>query len=250
MDDRIKIIILAAGKGTRMKNELPKVLAPIRGKSMIKYLLEAVEKSGVDNKPVIVVGYEKEKVMKELGGGYDYVVEEEQLGTGHAVMVAQKILEKNADNVVVLYGDHPFIKPETIKKLVETHIGSDKKITMGVVKVQDFKDWRAFFYTDSRIIRNKNGDIVKDVQFRDANDEERKIKEINPCYFCFEASWLWKKLKTLNTDNDQKQYYLTDLVKIAIEEKTAIGSIEIEPYEALGADSKEEIEMLERLVVQ
>src|SRR3989344_1336329 len=246
MENRTRVVILAAGKGTRMKSDLPKVLALLNGKPMISYLLEAVRKSGVDPRPVIVVEYEKEKVMNTLGTGYDYAIQAEQLGTGHAVMSTEGMLKNNTDQVVVFYGDHPFIKPETIKNLVNTHLQSGRKINMGVVKVADFEDWRAFFYTDSRLIRNENGNIVKDVQFRDASDEEKKTKEVNPCYFCFSADWLWQKLKILNTNNDQKQYYLTDLVKIAIEEKTEIGSVEIDPYEALGADSKEELEMLEK----
>ncbi|MDD5721269.1 MAG: NTP transferase domain-containing protein [Candidatus Pacebacteria bacterium] len=249
-ENKIKIIILAAGKGKRMQSDLPKVLETIRGKIMIEYLLESIEKSGISDKPIIVVGYGKEKVMEALGKNYDYVVQEEQLGTGHAVINTQKILENNADHIMVLYGDHPLVSPETIKKLKDTHLASNKKITMATFIVQDFNDWRTVFYKNfSRIIRDLNGYIVKDVQFKDTNDEEKNIKELNPCYFCFEAKWLWENLKKLNTNNAQKEYYLTDLVKIAMKEKNQIQSINIDPREALGVNSKEELETLEKLVV-
>jgi bifunctional UDP-N-acetylglucosamine pyrophosphorylase / glucosamine-1-phosphate N-acetyltransferase len=245
--ETIGIIILAAGKGVRMQSELPKVLQRIKGKEMIKYLLESIKKSDIKSKPVIVVGYGKEEVMKTLGDNYDYVVQEKQLGTGHAVIVAQKTLENEADNIMVLYGDHPLISPETINLLKDTHIESGGKITMATFTVPDFKDWRTVFYKNfSRIIRDENGNITRDVQFKDATDEEKKVRELNPCYFCFDAKWLWENLKKLNTDNAQKEYYLTDLVKMAMKEKNPIQSININPKEALGINSKEELEMLEK----
>jgi len=248
--DKIKILVLAAGKGTRMmQNELPKVLIPLRGKPMIEYLLEAIHKSGVDNKPTIVVGYKKEMVMSLLGANYNYVIQEEQLGTGHAVLSAYPALKDKTENLVVLPSDHPFITRETIKKLAEKHLESKGKITMATIKLPDFKYWGSFFYTSfSRIVRNKKGEIVKDVQFRDATEEEKKITEVNPIFFCFDARWLWEKIKTLKTDNAQKEYYLTDLVKIAIKEGIKIETIDIEPKEGLAANSKEEFALLETFI--
>ncbi len=249
MIEKIKIIILAAGHGKRMKSELPKVLTPLRDKPLITYLLDSVKKSGVCDRPTIIVGQQRELVMKTLGSGYDYVTQEEQLGTGHAVMMAQKTLENNADNIITLYGDHPFISPLTIKKLAEKNINSKAKITMATVKLPDFENWRKVFYTNfSRIIRDKNGNIIKSVEFRDATDEEKKITEVNPSFFCFEARWLWKNLKIIQNNNTQKEYYLTDLVKIAMQEKMKIDSIDIDPREALGANSKEELGILEKLM--
>lgn|SRR3989338_6970442 len=245
--NKFKIIILAAGRGTRMNQDLQKALVPLGGKPMIKHLLESVAKSGIDEKPVIIVGYGKEEVMKELGDKYEYVVQNEQLGTGHAVISAQSLLLNKSDHVLVLYGDHPLVSSNTIKKLVGKHLEYGAKITMATVKLPDFKDWRSIFYSNfSRVIRDENGEIIKDIQFRDTNDEEKKVTEVNPCYFCFEANWLWSKLKTLNKNNDQKQYYLTDLVELAMKEKTKIESIDIRAEEALGANSKEELEILEK----
>jgi bifunctional UDP-N-acetylglucosamine pyrophosphorylase/glucosamine-1-phosphate N-acetyltransferase len=245
---KIKILILAAGHGKRMQSELPKVLMQVKGKSMIRHLLEAVQKSGIDEKPVIIVGQKKELVMAELGKIYDYVIQEEQLGTGHAVMCAKEQLG-NAEQIIVLYGDQPFTSAETIRKLAQKHTVSGMKITMASVKVPDFEDWRACFTNFSRVIRDKNGKIVRTVEKKDATEEEIKITEVNPCYFCFEASWLWENLEKIKNNNMQKEYYLTDLIKIATEEKIEIESIEIEPHEALGANSKEELGILERFAV-
>ena len=245
---KTRIIILAGGKGTRMKSDLPKVLTNFKGKTLIRHILEKVNISGIDPKPIVVTGYKKELVMKELGDKCEYVNQEEQLGTGHAIMMAEKILKNKAVNVIVLYGDHPLIKPETIKKLVEKKLKSKSKIIMATFVVPDFKNWRNIFYKNfSRIVRDKNKNIIKDVQFKDTNDEEKKIKELNPCYFCFDSKWLWKNLKKLNTDNAQKEYYLTDLVKIAMQNKAKIESININPLEALGVNSKEELEILEKI---
>lgn len=250
-NDNIKIVILAAGHGKRMKSELPKVLTLLRGKPLVTYVLEAVKKSDIDDRPVVVVGQQKELVMKTLGDDYEFVVQTEQLGTGHAVLTTQKILENKADHIVVLYGDHPFITSETIRKLVAKHLASSTKLTMATVDLPDFADWRAIFYTNfSRIIRDNDGNITKDVQFKDANNEEKNETEVNPCYFCFESNWLWKNLKSLKTDNTQKEYYLTDLVKIAMQEKIKIESINIDPHEALGVNSKEELGVLENIDVQ
>jgi len=248
--DKTKIIILAAGKGVRMGSDLPKVLAQVKGKSMIKRVLESVDESGIDENPIIVVGYKKELVIKELGNEYHYINQEHQLGTGHAVSLAKDYLKNKAENIMVLYGDHPFINAETIKKINEKHIRSGKKITLATVKLKDFKDWRINFVNFSRIIRDRNGKIIKDIQFKDANDEEIKVTEVNPCYFCFEAAWLWNKLETLKNDNAQKEYYLTDLIKIATDNSIETESIEIEPYEALGANTKAELGILERFAVQ
>ncbi len=249
MDNKTKIIVLAAGKGTRMNGDLPKVLAEVRGKPMIKYLLESINKSRIDENPTIVVGYKKELVIKELdkdGKQYNYIDQTEQLGTGHAVSLAKNYLKDKAKDVVVLYGDQPFISTETIKKINNKHLSSGKKITMATVKLPDFRDWRINFVNFSRIIRDSNGKIIEDIQYKDANDKEIKITEVNPSFYCFDTQWLWKNLEYLKTDNVQKEYYLTDLIKIATREGLEIESINIEPSEALGANTKAELDILEK----
>ena len=252
MEDRTKIIILAGGKGTRMGGDLPKVLSQVKGKSMIRHLLGGVESSGIDTNPTIIVGYKKDLVIEELNKEnkkYNFIYQEEQLGTGHAVNLAKDSLKDNAENVIVLYGDHPFVSAETIKKLKEKHDESGKIITLATVKLPDFKDWRINFVNFSRIVRDENGKIIKDIQYKDATDEEIKITEVNPCYFCFNAKWLWENLDKLKTDNNQKEYYLTDVIKIATTDGIEIESIDLDPREALGANTKAELEILEKFAL-
>lgn len=250
--EKTRIIILAGGQGKRMGGDLPKVLAKVNGKSMIKHLLQAISKSEIDENPVIVVGYKKELVIEELDEGdkkYNYIYQKEQLGTGHAVNLAKDYLKDKAKNIIVLYGDHPFVSPETIKKLEEKHALSGKIITMATVKLPDFKDWRINFVNFSRIIRDENGKIIRDIQFQDATDKEVKVTEVNPCYFCFDAKWLWENLDKLKPENNQKEYYLTDVIKRATESGIEIESIDINPREALGANTKAELEILERFAI-
>jgi bifunctional N-acetylglucosamine-1-phosphate-uridyltransferase/glucosamine-1-phosphate-acetyltransferase GlmU-like protein len=245
MQNDTKIIILAAGKGTRMKSSLPKVLTRLHGKHMISHLLESVEKTNIDPKPIIVVGYEKNLVKEELGEKYEYVEQTEQLGTGHAVSVTRDACG-NAKNIIVISGDQPFIKPETIKNLLVKHKASGAKITITTTSVPDFNDWREIFYMYGRIVRN-NGHIY-DKEFKDANEEEKKIKELNVSCYTFDSEWLWNNFKKIDQkSNNQKEFYLTDLWHIASLAGEKIESVNIEPTEALGANSKEELEILEKL---
>src|ERR1035437_10519852 len=158
-----------------MESELPKVLVPLRGKAMIKYVLDEVAKAH-DEKAVAIVGHKAEMVQKELGDLCHYAIQEEQLGTGHAVMCAKNITD--AEHIVVLSGDQPFISAETIKKLIDTHINSGAKITLTTATVSDFEDWRKNFHRYGRILR-KNKEISGMMEYKDATEEERNIKEIN-----------------------------------------------------------------------
>lgn len=245
MYNKIKIIILAAGRGTRMESSCPKVLAQLKGRHMIKHLLESIEKSQIDPKPIIVVGYEKELVMKELGDKYQYVIQKEQLGTGHAVYITKDACE-GVEHIIVISGDQPFIKTETIKNLLKKHLDSGAKITITTTEVSDFDDWRKPFLKFGRVLRKDNK--VIDREFKDATEEEKNIKELNASCYAFDAKWLWNNFKkTDNQKNAQKEYYLTDLWQVASENGEKIETIKIDPREALGANSKEELEILEKL---
>ena len=252
MKNQVQIIILAAGKGTRMKSELPKVLIPLRGTPIIKHLLNTIE--SIDNKPFgtpyIVVGYGKEQVMKALGSTYNYVEQKEQLGSGDAVNSVKNSISSIAENTLILYGDHPFVSGETIQKIINKKIESGKKIVMATVLLPDFDDWRKNFLGFSRVERGANGKILRTIENKDATEIERKITEVNPCYFCIDTEFLWKELAKLKNDNAQHEYYLTDVFKIAVQEGIEIESIQIDPHEALGANSKEELETLEKLMVK
>lgn len=240
----IAILILAGGKGKRMESELPKVLAPLKGETMIMHIVKELQKV-TTQKPIAIVGHKAELVREHLGELCSYVIQEEQLGTGHAVSCAKE-KTKDAKHILVLSGDQPFIKSETIINLINKHINSEAKITLTTTTVSDFEDFRKGFNFFGRIKR-ENGKITGIKEYKDADEEERDIKEVNAGCYIFEADWLWKNLENIKAENVQKEYYLTDLLHIASTENEKIESIDIEPYEALGANTKSELETLESL---
>lgn len=242
-----KIVVLAAGKGARMKSKLPKVLAPLKGRPMIEGLIQSIFYSGADKDPIIIVSPENKKLIKSALKKYScrYAIQDEQLGTGHALACAKDLLiGDTAKNIVVFYGDHPFVKPETIKKLAEAR---ETAVSIMTVKLEDFNGWRNNFYHWGRVLRGNNK--IKGIkEFKDANNKEKEIKEVNPGFYCFDKNWLFKNIEKLRNNNNQKEYYLTDLIKIAVKQGAAISSMPIDPREAIGVNSKEELDVAERLI--
>ncbi|OGF23632.1 hypothetical protein A3H09_02585 [Candidatus Falkowbacteria bacterium RIFCSPLOWO2_12_FULL_45_13] len=242
-----KIVILAAGKGRRMKSELPKALVKLQGKSMIEYLVKPCLESGVDSEPIIVVSPDNQKVISRALSKYNcrYAIQSEQLGTGHALACAESLIDKSVERIICFYGDHPFIKAETVKNVAARDNGA---ITMMTVKLEDFAGWRKCFYHWGRIKRDKSGQVVASIEFRDASEEVRKIKEVNPSMYCFQSRWLWENLKKIDNHNAQSEYYLTDLVKLAFEQNLQIDSFYLDAAEAIGINSPEELAIAESLI--
>lgn len=245
--ENIQVIILAAGKGKRMNAEVPKVLVPFHDKPMVDYVIEAVKHSGINTPPVLVVGYGKELVIEHCGDSVGYAEQVEQLGTGHAVKCAQDAILDQAEHVMVLYGDQPSITGAMIANLAKTHVNSGNPLTMATVTIPAFEDWYKAFLAFGRIVRNEKGDILKNVEYKDATDIEKEIKEVNPAYFCFKKEWLFEKLNQLKNENSQGEYYLTDLVKYAADEGS-IESVSISPEEALGVNTIEQLRELEQII--
>ena len=244
-----RIVILAAGKGKRMgPSDRPKVLHTILGKPMLAYVLDAVVESGVDAKPVIVIGHMAEHVRAVCGEACDYAVQSELKGTGDAVMRARPLLERSAEHVLVLVGDQPFVRPSTIRRVADTHAASGAVLTLGTVTVQDFGDWRAPFADFGRIIRGADGNVARIVEVKDAAPEQLAVKEINPSYYCFKAEWLWKALESLTADNAAGEYYLTDLLGKAIAAGDKVSAVAIAPEEALGVNTLEQLAIAESLM--
>lgn len=243
-----KIIILAAGKGTRMGSDLPKALVPLNGRPLISYLAESVNKSEIDDSPIVVVSPEnKEVISSELKqyNNWQYAVQDGQLGTGHAVACAKNLIPQNCDNVIVLYCDHPFI---TIKSIRQVARAETRAVTVMPAELGDYNDWRYNFYRWGRIIRNDEGKVEKIVEFKDASKEEIQVTEVNPGFMCFNNKWLWENIEKLRNDNKQKEYYLTSLVEIAFSQGHDVGTIVIGAKEAMGINSQEELLIAENIV--
>ena len=170
------------------------------------------------------------------------------MGTGHAVACAEEFLKDKAENILVLYGDMPLLLSDTIKNIVNRHIDSGAEITMGTVEVDKYEDWQAGFYDFGRVVRSENGQVCSIVEKKDATSEQLEIKEVNPSYFCFKADWLWKNLKNLKNENNQKEYYLTDLAFMACSQGLEINTVKILPKEAIGINNEEQLKLVEKLV--
>ena len=245
-----RIVILAAGKGTRMNSELPKVLVPLKGRPMIEYLMDEVKESGVDPRPIVIVSPLNEGVIRSALSGYEaeYIIQTEQLGTGHAVSCAREAIDnddRKIENIVVLYGDHPFLKRGSINKFAAI---SAEAMTIMPTMLPDFEGWRQNFYHWGRIVKGLDGSVERIVEFKDASDEEKLITEVNPGFMRFNKEWLFHNIDKLTNDNKSKEYYLTDMVKKAFEDGQAVGTMNIEPYEAMGINSLEELKIAESLL--
>jgi len=244
-----RIIVLAAGKGKRMgASDRPKVLHTILGKPMLAYVLDAVVESGVDAKPVVIVGHMAEHVRAVCGDACDYATQTELRGTGDAVARARELLEGAAENVMVLVGDQPFVTSTTIRRVADAHAASGATLTLGTVTVPDFDDWRSPFADFGRILRDEQGNVTRIVEVKDATPEEKAVKEVNPSYYCCKAAWLWENLEGLKTDNASGEFYLTDLLGAAISEGESVRTVPIPPEEALGVNTTEQLAIAEALM--
>lgn len=244
----VRLVVLAAGLGRRMKTDLPKVLLPVQKKAMLNHLLEAVEEAGLTGQTVIVTGVGSEKVRAAAGPKYEYAHQEHQHGTGHAVRCAEPLLRDRAQHIMVLYGDHPFVDAPTIQALIDKHISSKALLTMGTVSVPHFEGWRDAFRDYGRVQRDGLGNIIRIIERKDATLNELGIMEFNPSYFVFNALWLWDALPRLQTNNSQGEYYLTSLPALVQEDDGTIADVSINPITALGANTPEQLALLEQVM--
>lgn len=244
---KTQIVILAAGKGKRLgSSTLPKVLLPLHNKPLIQYLLDEVDKLGKTAHPVIVIGYKHGLVQKALGKKYAYALQREQLGTAHAVWSAKDKIQ--AENILVLYGDVPFVKAKSLEQLIKLHTRAQAKISMFTSRVPDYRGHFSYYIDLARIIRNAFGNIVKITEYKDASPEVREIKEINPGIYMFNTEWLWDHIDQIHGDNAQHEFYLTEIIEVAIASGESVQGLSIDPKEIVGINTAAQLKEAEQVL--
>ncbi|HSL46213.1 MAG TPA: bifunctional UDP-N-acetylglucosamine diphosphorylase/glucosamine-1-phosphate N-acetyltransferase GlmU [Anaerolineales bacterium] len=228
---KVTAVLLAAGQGTRMKSDLPKVLHPLCGKPMLWHVLEAL-KSAATEKPVVVVGHGADAVEKYLGDSAQCVLQEPQLGTGHAAMQAESVLRGKTDSVIVTYADMPLLRGETFQRLVETQRTNSGPFSLLTVIADDPRGF-------GRIVRNPDGTVAAIVEEYVATPEQREIKELNVGAYCFNADWLWDALHRIEKNPKKGEYYLTDIVEIAVRDQLPVQAVLHDDFiETIGINSR------------
>jgi UDP-N-acetylglucosamine diphosphorylase/glucosamine-1-phosphate N-acetyltransferase len=238
----LAVIILAAGKGSRMQTSLAKVLLPIAEKPILEYVLDVAEKLH-PARTIVVVGHQAEQVQERFSKrGLEFVLQEEQLGTGHAARQTEQALNDFKGNILVLCGDMPLIKIETLERLLLQHKGVSAKCSVLTLKSKEKHDF-------GRIIRHVDGAILKIVEHRDASAQEKIVDEFNSGVYCFDKDLFFKALSCLSDDNVQKEYYLTDTLEYAMNNGYPVASVQIEDTdEIFGINSPEDLKRAEKLL--
>lgn len=230
---KLKTLILAAGKGTRMKSEMPKVIHKVNGVPMITKIIDTL--SGLNPKEnILILGHKKEEVLKVVGENCDYVLQTEQLGTGHAVIQAKEKLEGYDGDVMILCGDTPLLRESTLKSLYDYHKESGAVTTI-LTSIYE----NPFGY--GRIVK-EDGLVKAIVEEKEASEEIKKIKEVNAGVYCFNSKELFKALDKIDNNNEKGEYYLTDVIGIQVSENKKVQSFILEDkMEILGVNSKVEL---------
>ena len=226
----LETLILAAGKGTRMKSKLPKVLHKVGGKPMIKHVIDSARKAG-STREVVVIGSGANLVEQEISG-VEFVLQEEQLGTGHAVLAAKEKFVASKGIVLILCGDTPLLTEKTLKEFTAAHENSNCAATVLTAEMPDPKGY-------GRVIREEDGTFSRVVEDKDATDDEKKIREVNGGCYCFNAEKLFSALGKIKNDNAQGEYYLPDVLPILKDAGEKIGVFKAEyAAEILGINSR------------
>jgi len=233
-------IILAAGQGTRMKSKLPKVLHKVAGIPMLGHVLDRLKEAGVKRK-IVVLGHGANLVEEWLPEGVEVVYQKEQLGTGHAVLQAKELLEETTGTVMVVCGDTPLLEASTLQGLLKTHLTSKAQVTVLTADINNPNGY-------GRIIRDNN-QIKAIVEEKDATDQQKAVTEINTGSYCFAADFLKKYLSKLTNDNAQGEYYLTDLIKLAVQDSLKVEAFLLDDIqESLGINNRIQLAEAEQVL--
>jgi bifunctional UDP-N-acetylglucosamine pyrophosphorylase / glucosamine-1-phosphate N-acetyltransferase len=233
-------IVLAAGKGTRMKSDLPKVLVPVGGRPMIEYVLDALAKGGVDL-AIVVVGYRAELVRAAVDGrpGVEFVLQTEQLGTGHAVMMCRELLAQCDEPVLIVTGDAPLMQADSVAALLADYRRRPAACVLGSA-YKDNPDGLG------RILRDARGNFVGIIEQRDATPEQQRITEINMSYYVFDGRQLLGVLDQIRPNNRQGEYYITDAPGLLAAQGKEVRALPVlKPCEGLGINTVDELAVVE-----
>lgn len=238
---QVSSIILAAGKGTRMKSRLPKVLHGVCGKPMLSHVIRAACDAGVDRN-IVVIGHGAEMVRDTIGSDVEWVEQSQQLGTGHAVMQAEASLGDFQGNVLILCGDTPLITPDTLTGLMKNHVSSGNAATVLTANMDNPAGY-------GRIVRGHDGNVQEIVEHKDASAEQLLIREINTGIYCFDAAQLFSCLKKISPANAQGEYYLTDVLAILRDQEQKIGAVIVtDPQETMGINNRVQLAQAEKIM--
>ncbi len=239
-ENKFCALILAAGKGTRMKSDKAKVLHMLNGKPLLYYSLAAAKSAGAE-KIVAVIGHQADKVREEFSeSGCIFVEQKPQLGTGHAVLQAKDVLADYNGLTVILCGDVPLLRASTIKSLVDNHLTA-KAIVSVLTTIPPPP------HAYGRIVKDDKGNVLKIVEHKDATEDEKKIGEINTGIYCVDTKFLFYALGKITNDNQQHEYYLTDIVEIACLDGQKVKSFIASDYiEVMGINTLEELARAEK----
>ncbi|MCD0462199.1 sugar phosphate nucleotidyltransferase [Roseiconus lacunae] len=235
-------VVLAAGKGTRMKSDLPKVLCPVVDRPMIHFVIDALEKAGI-HRQIVVVGYEADAVKKELGSrpdsNIDFVLQAEQLGTGHAVQCCREQLEHQSGPTIVVAGDSPLIQPNSLQTLLNHFNQTNPALLLGTLKKDDPTGL-------GRIVRSADGQFTGIVEHKDATPEQLEICEVNMSTYLFNTPDLLESLGRLKNDNAQAEYYLTDCARLLYEAGRPVEALPaLQPCESLSINNPDELRLVD-----
>ena len=233
-------VVLAAGKGTRMKTELPKVLVPACGRPLVEYVLDVLDQIGVDQS-LVVVGYRAEQVQEALAhrSNVEFVLQSPQLGTGHAVQVCEPLLREHDGPVLVLTGDSPMTRPESLEQLLACYQQSRPACVLGTLVKDDPTGL-------GRIVRNADGRFQAIVEEKDATPEQQAIREVNMSTYVFDCQALLESLEELSNDNRQEEYYLTDCPGILLGQGRTVRALPVlQACEALSVNSLDDLRRVE-----
>jgi len=243
MRSDLAVILLAAGKGKRMANpDLPKVMVELSGKPMLGRVLEIIKKVN-PKRLIVVVGYHREIVIgyikNKFKGNIEFATQEEQLGTGHAVLQAHPPLKDFNGDVLILSGDVPLLTETTLNKLINYHLDNNNDLSMLTTHLPNPTGY-------GRIIRNEQGEVVQIIEEKDADDKQKLITEINPAIYIVKSEKLFNALSVVSNYNTQGEYYLTDIVEILKSENAKLGALVTDNYkETVGVNTQDELRQAE-----